>query len=65
MPQRPHQKASPMKPKPQIFSDHHLLLVRDLLLGAEVKGLPTVHHLPELLPQLPKLPLNQLPFGLL
>lgn len=46
-------------------SDHHLLLVGDLLLGAEVKGLATFHHLPELLPQLPKLSLSQLLFDLL
>lgn len=58
-------ESKPHETKPQIFSDHHLLLVRDLPLGAEVKGLPTVHHLPELLPQLPKLPLSQLLFGLL
>lgn len=46
-------------------SDHHLLLVLYLLLGAEVKGLPTLYHLPELLPQLPKFRLGQLLFRLL
>lgn len=45
--------------------NHHSLLSQDLLLGAEVKGLPTFHHLPELLPQLPKLHLSQLLFFLL
>lgn len=46
-------------------SNHHLLLVHDLLLGVEVKGLPTCHHLPELLPQLSKFHLSQLLFDLL
>lgn len=45
--------------------NHHSLLIQDLLLGAEVKGLATFHHLPELLPQLPKLHLSQLLFFLL
>lgn len=63
-----------MKPKPKPkFSpsslstkpNHHSLLIQDLLLRAEVKGLPTCHHLPELLPQLPKLDLSQLLFSLL
>lgn len=61
-----------MKLNPKVFltslstnSNHHLQLVHDLLLGVEVKGLPTCHHLPELLLQLPKFHLSQLLFDLL